>query len=284
MIRLHTPMGARQQSRSQRRGFTIVELVVVVGIIIALVALSVTAYVRILASSKQRETSNTLSVLDAAVAEYEQEAKRDVSWAITLTGPRSADMTLDVPHLWSVSQLMESIGRVESVKEILAQLTPKNTYRYTGNDPTPTWLLAATVPDINDPNLGRAKAAFNSGTAGNGGDLDLDDALVVLDAWGTPIRAVHPGRVWVTSDGAAYRNEDGTVFVNTGFTDSTGAVPEPRATEHLYGVAEGRRIYFVSAGPDGLFGDLADDIANGVAGVNDGPSADNIWSYEVGLP
>ena len=47
--------------------------------------------------------------------------------------------------------------------------------------------------------------------------------------------------------------------------------------EHIYGRAVGRRLLFVSAGPDGLFGDLEADEET----PEHESAHDNVYSYEI---
>ncbi|MHC5047299.1 MAG: hypothetical protein ACYTGY_12175, partial [Planctomycetota bacterium] len=64
------------------------------------------------------------------------------------------------------------------------------------------------------------------------------------DAWDSPIVAVFPGRTWVNGDDtnfSYYRDTDGTIRT---------------PLEDVCGGATNRQICFVSAGPDGEFGDL----------------------------
>ncbi|MHC5028826.1 MAG: hypothetical protein ACYTGR_18910, partial [Planctomycetota bacterium] len=91
----------------------------------------------------------------------------------------------------------------------------------------------------------------------------LDGQIALLDAWGTPIRVIHPGLEWspVLEGEYPFADDDGTV--------RTG--PENR-----YGVCVDRNMAFVSAGPDGKFG--VADPANGLFEY----STDNLYSYVLG--
>ena len=60
----------------------------------------------------------------------------------------------------------------------------------------------------------------------------------VIDAWGVPIYATHPGEVVSAAAGDSL-DDDGT---------------ERTPNETMYGIARHRRICYVSAGPDRLFG------------------------------
>ena len=77
----------------------------------------------------------------------------------------------------------------------------------------------------------------------NGAPLDekFVGALTVLDAWGTPVYATHPGRTWTTDDEDPWGEADPDGTIHT-------------LNEESYGVALNRQVVFVSAGPDRLFG------------------------------
>ena len=97
-------------------------------------------------------------------------------------------------------------------------------------------------------------------------DRKVSKMVAVLDAWGTPIRAVHPGSLFIRGvDDEEYLDADGTVNLGNEFSECM--------VEAIYGVAQNRRIYFVSAGPDGLFatGDYDND--------GDDDVDDNLYSY-----
>ena len=92
----------------------------------------------------------------------------------------------------------------------------------------------------------------------------------MLDAWGTPIYATHPGRIWTLNDRGP--DPDGTIQ-----TDN----------EERYGIAPNRRVVFVSAGPDQRFGLTEEfnslDADDGDAAIAKA-RADNIYSVDVDFP
>ena len=85
--------------------------------------------------------------------------------------------------------------------------------------------------------------------------------LQFRDAWDKPIVAIFPGRKWVTADAVnPPRDLDGTIRTDT---------------ELWCGIAGNRRICFVSAGPDGAFGNI--DQAS--AEYDPEAARDNLYSY-----
>lgn len=266
--------------RRVRRGFTLVELIVTIAIIAVLAGLTIAAIGSFGASNDIRRTESTLELLSAAVEAFEKEAGRPVSWGTTQADQPGADMHADVPHVLSATQLLTRIERSQSVKALLGGLRPSFVRRYDSNDATrPIWFDQFDPQDPNGPAAGPlARSQYDNG--------QWDGALAVLDAWGQPIRAVHPGpdaepfrniaAVIRDVDGTARLTEAGLTAIAAfyGHTITGGAAAQ--ATEDDYGIATGRTIFFVSAGPDGRFGDALD--------APDGFAADNIWSGPVIRP
>ena len=142
----------------------------------------------------------------------------------------------------------------------------------------PEWLPNTVDPDDPDPFVQGGNNPRNIYTNTNTDD-NADGSLVVLDAWGVPIRAIHPGRVadWnVFGDSVAIGDIDldGTVILNSSFTDSSGQVIN---TEEIYGTCLNRRVLFVSAGPDRKFGDRSADEESALFQQ----TLDNIYSYPL---
>ena len=94
-------------------------------------------------------------------------------------------------------------------------------------------------------------------------EKDDNDELVMrlVDAWGKRICLLHPGRLPDPDNypGETVGDIDGTIRTNH---------------ENTFGVALNRILLFVSAGPDGEFGNLES---------NPDPAADNVYSYKPGL-
>ena len=268
------------RSSSSRAGFTLVELIVTIAIIAVLAGLTIAAIGQFGAASDRRRTEATLEVLAAAVDAFEKEAGRSIVWGTTRADQPGADVHADVPHVFSATQLLTRIERSPGVKELLAGLSPSLLFRYDSGDATPpAWLDQFDPQDPNGPAAGPvARNEYNAG--------QWDGALAVLDAWGQPIRAVHPGPEWERFSNltAVIRDQDGTVRLDeaglTAIVTLLGhSIPIGAAfqsTEDDYGIATGRTIFFVSAGPDGRFGDAINDP--------DGFAADNIWSGPVIRP
>lgn len=245
--------------RVARRAFTLVEMLIAIGVVVALAAITLTASMSLARGSEIRQTENTIRLLDLALSEWEAQADKKLTWGTN--DPSNGvkyDMANGTPHVFTVTEMLVRIGRSQPVKEIVAQIDDQFLYRYDTSEPAPSW-IALVNPGDADPNGASAASVYSSD------DLDglgqpVNGTLAVLDAWGTPIRAVHPGRVALPNDVAPF-DEDGTVVVD-GRSDPYGSATF-YATELIYGRAENRKMVFVSAGPDGRFGDLS--AADGTA-------------------
>jgi type II secretory pathway pseudopilin PulG len=216
-------------------------MVIVIGVIILLAALTLSVSVAVVEGSEVRQTENTIRLLTAAIQEWEAQADRQVSFGINEQpynqGERyeiqqpvnSGDLDQFVEDSHVATQwLFTIISRPSSVKQILAQVDPE-------------FVEQGVVQD----------------DAGN--DVDT---FVVRDAWGNPIVAVFPGRTWADGyDAIDDRDSDGTLRADL---------------EKMCGIAANRQICLISAGPDGEFGDLTQPPDTDESKL----AKDNVYSYE----
>jgi len=237
-------IAARQGPCIRGRGFTMVEMLIVIGVILLLTALTLMVTTGFVRSSQVRETENTMRVLETALSEWELAAGRQITYGWPDTPVVDAIYDVDQEHIETqgaapafhfddtVFELVGIIGRTRSARDIMANIDPE-------------FLLELADPD--DPTQSR-----------NG----------VRDPWDKPFRVVFPGRLWVQSDtGVLVRDEDGTVRT---------------LMEQRHGIAVDRRILLVCAGPDGTWGDLQLDEPDPNARDQNllELAADNIYSYE----
>lgn len=219
------------RSASVHGGFTLVEVVVVIGIIILMVALTISVGVVVVEGSEVRQTETVLRQLDTALQEWQTHADRRVTWGDNSTGA-VYDMQWDTTHVFRITELLNTIARSSNIQSIVAGIDPDfvHTYRF---ENYPEWIAPADEADMDN-----TWAVNNTGPISSLG-------LAILDAWGQPFRIVHPGCL----DGSA-----GCVTITTGAVDADGTVRT--GIEIEYGIAKNRQILFVSAGPDGKFGKL----------------------------
>jgi len=225
------------------RGFSLLELMIVVAIIIILVSLVLAVMVPVLGKSEERVTKSVLTQLDTAMQEWERQVDRRVTFpgsagdtgnwdvpfnpALTGEGGLAPPFNNSLPDQRTV-WLLETISKQQQVREILAKL-PVDNFK-------------------------------NVKLAG----LGMSALKHVTDAWGTPIVAVFPGREWSSGD-LGDPDLDGTL--RSASEDNINGNP----TVTGFGICRNRQVMFVSAGPDGRFVDIASTTAD--------ERRDNIYSY-----
>ncbi len=271
MIRISRQMPLRRRAAA-RGGFTLIELVVVVGIIIALLSLVLAVSTLLIQQNEARQLEAAFANLETAVLEYEQ----------TIGRPITFQNRLDPGGAWDVPK-EPTMG--------LALTEPKNTF------PSSLYRASASAGvqygDCNSPG-GSGWCKFTAqlfsllrGTQsaediiarldpsllvpieliplpGQGTDSLQKESLVSLhDPWGNPVAVVFPGRMWREGDTVA-QDSDGTI--RTYF-------------EHRAGICRNGKVLFVSAGPDG---DLGNASCSGGAQLE--ATFDNVYSYKPGTP
>lgn len=236
-----------------RGGFTLVEVVVVIGIILFLVGLTLSVSVAVIEKSEIQQTETVLQLLDTAVKEWELTADRKLSWGDDGDPSGSVYDVHPIPttlEVFVISEILATVTRPTRVKEIIAQIDPEFVFRYEQSI-YPPWIDEPLEEQQQDgPFVG---------------------SLTILDAWGTPIYATHPGRPF-----------NPNLFPQ----DVPPNQPDPDGTisttnEHKYGIARNRQICFVSAGPDGNFGSLDPSIP---FYYDPEGAKDNIYSYPIEKP
>ncbi len=262
-IRRNPPLRlGRGGSNRARRAFTLLEVIVVIGIVLLLTALTVTVATGVLSKSEVRSTENVLQLLDLSMSEWQGDAERQISWGVDGLpfgakydiNPRTTLQETNPDDETMLQIVLEELRDNPSSNDILRQIDPE---------------FMRTV------------------------DVDGEQLVEVLDAWAKPLYVIHPGRVseprTFGSDAVFDSDEDGTVRVSHNSIDPNKSHPLVNAPEiaweAILGVAKSRRICFVSAGPDGEFGNLSAD-PNGSASEQREFEAtlDNIYSYPVGKP
>jgi type II secretory pathway pseudopilin PulG len=239
-------------SRNGRAAFTIVEMLIVVGIVILLAGLTVAASTALVEQSEIRQTEQRLKLLTLALQEWETAADRQLTMGRNGMNPQNQpdtrarfDLQDDTKFNFVISELLDVIRRTPSAASILEQLPADALYIY---EPGvyPRWVKSVDY------------AQHDSRVSGK---------LTVLDAWGWPIYATHPGRLWLTTDSASViRDDDGTIRTYN---------------EKAFGVARQRKVCFISAGPDNDFGNY---LQANQQNYLDTPLGDNVYSYSPIIP
>lgn len=269
-----------------RRAFTLLELLIVIGIIVILASLVLAVSSTVIRASEDRATRNTIEVLNAAVEEYERTAERRITYKSGLGGGFAADPAAVAGYRYDVD----------------GALAPSAAAPFPGSGPAAadlvtTWTVLASpygslpgggLPSYSTSPFRRTAylIALLSASPSSGAVISkLPESVFryvnastgngkrmvrhAVDSWDTPIIAIFPGREAVGADVAtpaltALVDKDGTIR-----SDSERAAP---ALGGLQVSCKDRRVLFASAGNDSRF-------TNFTGGVYT-PSTDNLYSYE----
>lgn len=247
-------------ARRMPRAFTILELLVVIGIIGILIAISLVVGNAVSSGSKQRITLDTIRVLDASLDAYIQ-AKGSIPdpW---VQDPRTGQTSKIVP-----------IADARNMSDTDSAVSPQGNQLLNS-----VGLYIAQVQEVSEAKAAFANISgrFSKRFATKVGATDLD-LPTVFDGWGRPIRYVHPAfqGVWAgdrtAPSGAA--TAAATMVDATQFPALAGApkgktwVPTLLRRNHVKagaspvqaqdfpdsdgGRCTGGRPYFYSAGDDG---------------------------------
>ena len=230
------PCGINRRRTARRLpGFTLIELVVVISIILLLVGLTMSVGLAVRSQSETRQTENVLILLDQAVKQWQIAADRQLSWgynnipAGAIYDVEGEDAQGTIPADVQLIQLLERIRTNSAARDILAQIDDDFLQQEEENDVT---------------------------------------FLTLVDPWGKRIYLIHPGRVVNPNppfnDNPLLADLDGTIRTED---------------EKPLGIALNRALLFLSAGPDGEFGDLSADP--GLDAFKQ--TQDNVYSYKPGL-
>ena len=285
-------MNVLKPNQSPRPGFTLVEIMaaIVIVVILAMVTLSVGS--ALLEKTERRRTEDALQLLDSAMVEYENALGRRLTYGhggypLGQGSPAQFDA-------WQGSEYdIEFVDGQQGFPDPLSSAWPTgggaesglNGYRRRLGGETP-WVLwrslmskLAAVPSCRTI-LARVDSDLLQ-SLGSPGSSDVVEA-VVNDAWGSPVLIVFPGRdIDPDRDGTGLPGDPGPHTLR----DEDGTI-RTRA-EIILGPARNKRAYFISAGPDRRFGDLDYWVQVGEewdpdrTEVNMRRTDDNVYSYEV---
>ncbi|MEE2908215.1 MAG: type II secretion system protein [Planctomycetota bacterium] len=285
-------------------GWTLVELMVAILIISILAGLSLSVGSAILASSDTRRTEDLLTLLNAATQEYAHVEGREPTYGINGYPVASVDVFRGSQYDIDLGITLLSQGGCDDCAGGLGQRLDYRLDPVSVGFPTETQLACSQWTQV-EGCTGGGHAVYegigawfmlmlNERTASrsilasiepdlllyvevnvpvDGGDEEFHSFMPV-DAWGNPVLVVLPGHGRDGADTFGYPRKDADGTVRT-------------KEEHVLGPALRSRAYFVSAGPDGKYGNIEYDQS---LGENFDPNAsdeaflqskDNIYSYEV---
>jgi prepilin-type N-terminal cleavage/methylation domain-containing protein len=268
--------------RRARRAFTLLELVIVLGIILLLMGLVLGVGSIVLRQSEDRQIRATMAIVDAALVEFEQQAGREMIFEGTGA---------------------EYCGFVNCNDQFVAYydipIEPYEDNRFNGNieDGAFGWKrnsscrpwassfdplekrLAATLSVLGqspacaeiiskaDPSLVHAADCVIGSSQGEP-LVTTFNMKEFIDPWDKWVYIIFPGRRWFDCDNQnLVRDTDGTILTED---------------EVKYGTCRNRRPLLVSSGPDGRFGDLSIDVDDDNDGIPD--HKDNVYSYRPEKP
>ncbi|MEQ9096067.1 MAG: type II secretion system protein [Phycisphaerales bacterium] len=228
-----------------RRGFTMIELLVVVLIISVLIALGLAVGSRVVEGGKVSQTRDLLKTLDNVLNSYEQAT--DSAPPASIIDPRLPEgaVTGTVIYFPMADAVDDSTGTpINSVGVFLAEAT-----RVSG--------VSNLLEGLDTKNY----REFAYGTAPDPMPGDSEPLLpTVLDAWGNPIRFVHPAFHGVRRSAEAV-----DAILGPAPSPATGYFPSDIRRDPAQGDADGglttnSRPYFYSAGPDGDPSTVEDNV------------------------
>ena len=257
--------------RLARRGFTLLEVLIVLGVILTLASLVLGIGSAVIRSAERAQLESTMEIVDKCFSEWESTVGRPVSFVgrvgtgrgdpfiTTAQGLERFDVregdiaggTAVPPGLSVAGQAIARaqgagvyavnlLGQIDFTKELLATATPS----LLRPEPTTTnW----------PPVITGYRPSFKNPPASPRSEF--------VDPWGKRLAFVFPGRQFRWG-------------VDTGLPDDDGTVRT--STELVLGSCAGRRICLVSAGPDGVFGPEA-----ATAALRASAPADNVVLYPL---
>lgn len=239
-------MKTRPFAAPSGRGFTLVELLVVLGIILILVTLVVSVSSALVRRAERGQTEAALTIVDNAIAEWEAQYGRQISFG-TMGSPAGS--------VYDIMELPPSAGRYINV--FLTTLLSQNEKCRAMLASIPSDLLREDKTNSPGTNLTIPGMAAPD----NIYKPSVKPRSELVDTWGNRIAVVCPGRKWRVGD-AGLPDRDGTIRT---------------ADENALGVCENRRICLISSGPDGLLG-----TESGLSAQQRTEAlSDNIYSYEL---
>ena len=257
-----------------KRGLTLIELVVVVGIVLILVALVTSSVSSVISRAEERKTRTAMSLFQLAIKEYESSTGRRLTMSarnnISNSQGRPFDMRRAELHAFTTAEISRVLLRHQPSADILGRIDPSLIGILRTGTQTPSWLPSGLVnpacsePDPRALSASSAQSAFIAFASAPYDPLNSPytglNSLVLLDSWGSPVRAVHPGpEAYIQADG----NINTSIFpIVDMFGDAAALTPDPDGTvsRRVEGAYIGQpcpntQIVLVSAGPNLKFGD-----------------------------
>ncbi|CAG0960611.1 hypothetical protein PHYC_00705 [Phycisphaerales bacterium] len=291
---------------SSRRAFTLMELLVVIGIIGVLVAVTIVVGSAVTSNARSQLTADGLRVMDNALAAYitdvgdtpaayveDPRATQDPARPNPLIPVADARNMSDThPGSPAGNQMINSVGL------FMSQVNP-----ISGQDSVTKAKSSSQAKAALDALPSRLSSMFDPDPTAGGSDRH-PPLTTALDAWGRPLRYVHPAFDGLLIDNPAnanpnpdsprdmqdviqnpYPNATAWAISAIRRNGSTTTAPGARSAAEMFpdsdgGTCTGNRPYFYSAGPDGLVGVYLGNGGNILADYN----KDNVYTTRPSLP
>ena len=246
--RIQEPVASSQNSsRRSRRGFTLIEMLAVIGVMMILMAMSIIGYQVVERSAAANQTRVTLTNLNAMLSEMDADAGSSALPTYTYTGTnRQTHQTTTGVQPIIGAGVADPSGQAWPIGDVSTSNYPGN-YRY-GFVVQQTAMKMQTL--LRCPNNSKAIADLPSRKFLPISTTTPLAAPVLLDGWGNPIIYVPTGGI--------------VVNVITGNNQAQLVTITSRDN----------RPFFASAGPDGDFGAVNSPAVTPTAGD------DNVYSRE----
>ena len=216
---------------SGRSGFTLIEMMIVIGIIALLAALTLGISNSVLRNSEISRTRDVLTLFDMALQEWELEIGRsvtfrDFSYVLDPIGQGQVGYTFDIDIYGDDEPLLGApvFGLNPVENEIMLEAMETRMRQL-----IVVLLQSEAAADI----LQRISSRHF---------IEDADGKLGVDAWDTPIGVVFPCQKYVDSEGGY------------GTEDESGYLTVRDQAEDGLGSCIAKRPYFVSAGPDRMWG------------------------------
>ena len=212
----------------RKTAFTLIEMMIVIGIIALLAALTLGISSSVLRNSEISRTKNVMKLLEMTLQEWEQDQGRLMTYCdyTYRNNDGSYDGTFDVYPDDSIDGVVWGGGSLDNesmqiaMAARIAAFTNVIEYSETAKD---------VLTKISSDHLER-----------------VDQDIFAIDAWGNSIGIVFPGRAYIGTP--AWEDENDIP------EDQSGDLTIRDQAEDGLGSCINLRPYFVSAGPDGLWG------------------------------
>ena len=234
--------------RTKHSGFTLLEIMVAIGIIALLAAITIGLSNSIMRKAEERQTMDTIRLLQLALREWEIAKGTNMTFEDFHYVDNCEGCYFDVYNDFILGSPTFGLAGVDNgtMLEAMKERNVKTVVVIKQIESSDNILLEITS--------------------------DYFDGLKVIDSWGTPIGVIFPGQ---------YYAETGLLFFAE---DESGDLTIRDQAEDGLGSCINKRPIFVSAGPDRLWGYCFQ--ANGGPGTDEvakelwNASKDNLYSYE----